>query len=32
MPGGRAPPAPMVKLTKTREITPYQWVHPDEER
>jgi len=21
-----------VKLTKTREITPYLWVHPDEER
>jgi hypothetical protein len=22
----------MIKLTETREITPYLWVHPDEER
>jgi hypothetical protein len=22
----------MVKLTEEREITPYKWVHPDEER
>jgi hypothetical protein len=22
----------MIKLTATQEITPYQWVHPDEER
>jgi len=22
----------MIKLTETREITPYVWVHPDEER
>jgi hypothetical protein len=22
----------MVKLTQEREITPYVWVHPDEER
>jgi hypothetical protein len=21
-----------IKLTETREITPYLWVHPDEER
>jgi hypothetical protein len=21
----------MIKLTETREITPYKWVHPDEE-
>ena len=21
----------MVKLTETREITPYLWVHPDED-
>jgi hypothetical protein len=21
----------MIKLTATREITPYKWVHPDEE-
>jgi hypothetical protein len=23
---------PVHKLTETREITPYKWVHPDEER
>jgi hypothetical protein len=30
MPGGplRAACA-LIKLTETREITPYQWVHPD---
>jgi hypothetical protein len=22
----------MIKLTQTREITPYVWVHQDEER
>jgi hypothetical protein len=22
----------MIKLTETREITPYVWVHPDDER
>jgi hypothetical protein len=22
----------MIKLTETREIAPYVWVHPDEER
>jgi len=22
----------MIKLTEKREITPYKWVHPDEER
>jgi hypothetical protein len=22
----------MIKLTETREITPYLWVHPDEDR
>jgi hypothetical protein len=27
-----APPVRMVKLTTVREITPYKWVHPDEER
>src|SRR5438445_1068574 len=27
-----APPVHMIKLTETREITPYLWVHPDEER
>src|ERR1700754_1834337 len=24
-----APPVHMIKLTETREITPYKWVHPD---
>ncbi len=27
-----APPVHMIKLTETREITPYKWIHPDEER
>jgi hypothetical protein len=27
-----APPVHMIKLTETREITPYRWVHPDKER
>ncbi|KRR03691.1 hypothetical protein CQ12_37855 [Bradyrhizobium jicamae] len=26
------PPVRMIKLTERREITPYRWVHPDEER
>jgi hypothetical protein len=30
--GRCAPPVHMIKLTETREITPYVWVHPDEER
>jgi hypothetical protein len=30
--GRHAPPVHMIKLTETREITPYVWVHPDEER
>jgi hypothetical protein len=30
--GRYAPPVHMIKLTETREITPYAWVHPDEER
>jgi hypothetical protein len=25
-------PVHVIKLTETREITPYLWVHPDEER
>jgi hypothetical protein len=29
---GTAPPVHMIKLTETHEITPYRWVHPDEER
>jgi hypothetical protein len=36
MPGGKkgryAPPVHMIKLTETREIKPYVWVHPNEER
>jgi hypothetical protein len=27
----RVPTVHMIKLTETREITPYVWVHPDEE-
>jgi hypothetical protein len=27
-----APPVRMIKPTETRQITPYRWVHPDEER
>ena len=30
--GRYAPPVHMIKLTATQEITPYKWVHPDEER
>lgn len=30
--GRYAPPVRMIKLTETRMITPYKWVHPDEER
>jgi hypothetical protein len=30
--GRHAPPVHMIKLTETREITPYPWVHPDEDR
>src|SRR5438552_7384462 len=30
--GRYAPPVHMIKLTETRVITPYLWVHPDEER
>jgi hypothetical protein len=26
------PPVHMVRLTRERDITPYVWVHPDEER
>jgi hypothetical protein len=29
--GRYAPPVHMIKLTETREITPYLWVHPDDE-
>jgi hypothetical protein len=30
--GRNAPPVHMIKLTETREVTRYRWVHPDEER
>jgi hypothetical protein len=30
--GRRAPPVCLIKLTEKQEITPYRWVHPDEER
>jgi hypothetical protein len=30
--GRYAPPVHMIKLTTEREITPYRWVHPEEER
>ena len=30
--GRYAPPVHMIKLTMEREMTPYVWVHPDEER
>jgi hypothetical protein len=30
--GRNAPPVHMIKLTETREVTRYKWVHPDEER
>jgi hypothetical protein len=26
------PPVRMIKLTEARQITPYKWVHPDEQR
>ena len=30
--GKYAPPVHMIRLTEEREITPYVWVHPEEER
>jgi hypothetical protein len=30
--GRYAPPVHMIKLTERQEITPYKWVHSDEER
>jgi hypothetical protein len=30
--GRYAPPMRVIKLTKAQETTPYQWVHPDEDR
>jgi hypothetical protein len=32
MKGRHAPPVHIIKLTEEREITPYKWVHPDEDR
>jgi hypothetical protein len=29
--GSFAPPVHLIKLTEEREITPYKWVHPEEE-
>jgi hypothetical protein len=26
------PPVHLIKLTQEREVTPYVWVHPDDER
>jgi hypothetical protein len=26
------PPVHMIRLTSQREITPYKWVHPDDQR
>ena len=30
--GRFAPAVHMIKLTETQQITPYKWVHPEEER
>jgi hypothetical protein len=30
--GRYVPPVHMIKFTETQEITPYKWVHSDEER
>jgi hypothetical protein len=30
--GRHAPPLHMIKLTATREIKPYVWVHPEDDR
>ena len=30
--GRYAPPVHMIRLTETQKISPYPWVHPDEER
>jgi hypothetical protein len=30
--GKYAPPVHMIRLTEEREITPYVWVHPAEDR
>src|SRR5258708_35076747 len=30
--GRYAPPVHMIRLTKMREIAPYAWIHPDDDR
>jgi hypothetical protein len=30
--GRYKPPVRIIRLTEQREITPYKWVHPDEEQ
>jgi hypothetical protein len=30
--GRYAPPVHKIRLMETQEVTPYVWVHPDEER
>jgi hypothetical protein len=30
--GRHGPPVHMIKLTQEREIAPYVWVHPDDDR
>jgi len=30
--GRHAPPVHMIKLTEVQELTPYAWVHPDEDQ
>jgi hypothetical protein len=30
--GRYAPPVHMIKLAETQRVTPYKWVHPDEDR
>jgi hypothetical protein len=30
--GAATPPVHMIKLAETRDITPYRWFPPDEER
>jgi hypothetical protein len=32
VPDAALPPVRMIKLTQQREIAPYKWVHPSEER
>jgi hypothetical protein len=30
--GRHTPPVRMIKLAERQEITPYKWVHPDDDR